>query len=268
MTVEIQSVIVNGEILTGFAVAIWRDSVTGDWISSVIEQTGDTPAAPEVLIDSVLDSSGVKIPGKMSVNFTVNGVLRSQNIDQTTVPIPASPDLFYIPEENWRRMRNLQSPPGGGPYTIPLGKARDNGRVMPGDNLISLGVTWQSWIQSLNPDPVSWAFYINPGGGPTKGIDSTTGMMKYLGLAYPGPGNVVKIMRNASGALDIHTNDGIDWCRIDSIPLTAAPDVTITSEKKPWVFGQFFTGAFGQHLVKCPMIGGPWWIPMGFVTKV
>lgn len=146
--------------------------------------------------------------------------------------------------------------PGGGPLTLPMtrsrGKMGDNGQ-----NLLWASL-WKPCIKALNPNNKAAVDLVaNPSWGPSKGLSGP--YIKWIGLLWPGE-NLVKIEEVVNG-----------WGRVQGVN---SPAEALRSVGKTWLIQEIYDynkkNGYGHRNkpVYVPIIGGPWWVDMKWLTKL
>lgn len=135
---------------------------------------------------------------------------------------------------NWSRYNSGDvKPANGGPVTQWWTRPRPNGRIVVGDNRVSLSDAWAPFIKGLQTDPKAWGKIISSDYGPTFG-----GLKKWLGLVYPGQ---EETLINVVSVIKTEYSSGDMWALIETLDPNKVPSAALyTRAKTPWLIHEVF----------------------------
>jgi hypothetical protein len=199
------------------------------------------------------------INGIVTVTYTLNNVEHMAFVDQRVTNPPnttPSKNFYRVAAENWKFTHApLKIPPNGGPLTQTMShtpKTAYEETLLP--------IQWQQYIQRFN-DERGWKKISAKDYGPSKGINGN-GLLRYIGLVYPSNAN----QNNIVNVLEISGS----WARIESIPIDGTADLAkLSPHLTPWLFHMVcdnLGNPLPQNIV-CPILGGPWWVPLLALVK-
>lgn len=215
------------------------------------------PPADVITLKSVT-VAGLVVPEVVTVTWTTGAGDVTQTIDQTPIVVPPPPppgettNLYRVAAECWPITHAPLTKPGdGGPLTQPMSHTPKIAH-----ETTALSVYWQNYIKLWN-NAKGWEKISAPNFGPSKGFNDN-GKLIYIGLVYPGANHV--------NVLEIQG----EWARIQSIQAVSLTEDPI---KTPWLFHRVCDNLGNPVLVDgkpiiCPIIGGPWWVPMIALKRV
>jgi lysozyme len=227
------------------------------------KEFGKMPIPVEAIkIVAVTDDAGIIVPERLHIFAAVNAQPKEYIIDQTPTVPPiidppvTTPNLYRVASEKWPITHApLTEPPGGGPLTQTLSHTPKQVYTET-----PLNQTWQNYIQRWNDDRAMKKICAIDY-GPSKGINNN-GMLRYIGLVWPSNAS----QRNVVNVLEIQGT----WARIESIPIDGTADLSKYSPVlTPWLFHKVCDNKGNAVIqnITCPILGGPWWVPLAALVK-